>query len=99
MIAAPERSAARLILGRFGEEALHDRVSDIAGAGWSDCSRAMGGIRMIAEIIRFITRPKHDRQQTDFPAIAFRSTVAENSATDHADVVQRHRVQPDWYEK
>ncbi len=54
---------------------------------------------MIAEIIRFIPRPKHDRQQTDFPAIAFRSTVAENSATDHADVVQCDRVQPDWYEK
>jgi hypothetical protein len=52
----------------------------------------MGGIHMIAEIIRFIPRPKHDRQQTDFPAIAFRSTVAENSA-------KCDRVQPDWYEK
>ena len=54
---------------------------------------------MTAEIIRFIPRPKHDRQQTDFPAIAFRSPVADSSATEHADVAQRDRVQPDWYEK
>jgi hypothetical protein len=59
----------------------------------------MGGIRMTAEIIRFIPRPKHDRQQTDFPAIAFRSPVADSPATEHADVAQRDRVQPDWYEK
>jgi hypothetical protein len=56
-------------------------------------------MRMTAEIIRFIQRPKHDRQQMDFPAIAFRSPVADSSATDHADVVQRDPVQPDWYEK
>ena len=54
---------------------------------------------MTAEIIRFIQRPKHDRQQSDFPAIAFRLPVADSSATDLADIVQRDPVQPDWYEK
>jgi hypothetical protein len=59
----------------------------------------MGGIGMTAEIIRFIPRPKHDREQTDFPAIAFRAPVPTGSAADHADIEQRARVQPNWYEK
>jgi hypothetical protein len=54
---------------------------------------------MTAEIIRFIPRPKHDREQTDFPTIAFRAPVPDGSAADHADIEQRARVQPDWYEK
>jgi hypothetical protein len=59
----------------------------------------MGSIRMTAEIIHVIPRPKRDREQTDFPAIAFRSPVADSSATEHADLVPRDCVQPDWYEK
>ena len=55
---------------------------------------------MTAEIIRFHSAPETRRSPTDdFPAIAFRSPVADSSATDHADVVQHDRVQPDWYEK
>jgi len=59
----------------------------------------MGGIRMSAEIIQFIRRPKHDREQTDFPTIVFRSTVRENLTADHADTAPCEYVQPDWYEK
>jgi hypothetical protein len=54
---------------------------------------------MTAEIIRFIPRPKHDREQTDFPAITLRAPVPEGSAADHADIAQRERMLPDWYEK
>lgn len=54
---------------------------------------------MSADIIQFIGRPKHDREQTDFPTIVFRSTVPDNFATDHADTAPCEYVQPDWYEK
>jgi hypothetical protein len=47
----------------------------------------MGGIRMSAEIIQFIRRPKHDREQTDFPTIVFRSTAPRDLAMDHADTI------------
>ena len=54
---------------------------------------------MTAEIIHFIPRPKRDREQTDFPAIAFRAPVPDGSAADHADIAQRKRMLPDWYKK
>ena len=46
---------------------------------------------MSAEIIHFIRRPKHDREQTDFPTIAFRSALPEDPATDR---VERASPQP-----
>jgi hypothetical protein len=30
-----------------------------------------------ADIIQFLSRPRHDSEQTDFPVIAFRSAVPE----------------------
>ena len=54
---------------------------------------------MSAEIIQFIPRPKHDREQTDFPTIAFRSAAPAPQVTDHADAAPCEYVQPDWYEK
>ena len=54
---------------------------------------------MTAEIIRFIPRLTHDREQTDFPSIAFRAPVPGGPAEDQADIAQRERVLPDWYEK
>jgi hypothetical protein len=54
---------------------------------------------MSAEIIRFIPRPKHGREQTDFPAIVFRSAVPKDPAADHADTAPCEYVRPDWYEK
>ena len=54
---------------------------------------------MSAEIIQFIPRPKHDRGQTDFPTIAFRSAVPDSPANDYADTAPCEYVQPDWYEK
>jgi hypothetical protein len=54
---------------------------------------------MSAEIIRFIPRPKHDREQTDFPTIAFRSVVPDDQVDDPADTAPCEYVQPDWYEK
>ncbi|MGB8400512.1 hypothetical protein [Bradyrhizobium sp.] len=54
---------------------------------------------MSAEIIRFIPPPKHHREQTDFPTIAFRSVVPDDRVTDHADTASCEYVQPDWAEK
>jgi hypothetical protein len=39
---------------------------------------------MSAEIIQFIRRPHRDREQTDFPTIAFRSVLC------HADLTMHH---------
>jgi hypothetical protein len=49
---------------------------------------------MSAEIIQFIPRPRHDRQRTDFPTIAFRSVVHE-LATDRAERAPREYCEPD----
>jgi hypothetical protein len=59
----------------------------------------MGDIRMSAEIIQFIPRPRHNREQTDFPSIAFRSTVPDETGTEHVDTAPSEYVQPDWREK
>jgi len=41
---------------------------------------------MSAEIIQFTRRPRHIRQQTDFPTIAFRSVLQScNLTMDHID--------------
>jgi hypothetical protein len=41
---------------------------------------------MSAEVIQFIRRPHHDREQTDFPTIAFRSVLQPGDlAVDHVD--------------
>jgi hypothetical protein len=38
------------------------------------------------EIIQFIRGPKHDREQSDFPTIVFRSAARPNDlAMDHVD--------------
>jgi hypothetical protein len=59
----------------------------------------MGGIFMSAEIIRFIPRPKHGREQTDFPTIAFRLPVwPDDPAVDHADTAPCEYVAPDTRE-
>jgi hypothetical protein len=54
---------------------------------------------MSAEIIQFMPRPKHGREQTDFPTIVFRSAVPDDLAVDHADTAPSEYVQSDWYEK
>ena len=54
---------------------------------------------MSAEIIQFIPPPKHHREQTDFPTIAFRPAVPDGRVADHADTARREYVQPDWAEK
>jgi len=54
---------------------------------------------MSAEIIQFIPRPKHNREQTDFPTIAFRSALADEAGMDHVDAAPCEHVQPDWREK
>jgi hypothetical protein len=41
---------------------------------------------MSAKIIQFIPRPNHNRDQTDFPEIAFRSAARpDDLAMDHVD--------------
>jgi hypothetical protein len=54
----------------------------------------MGGTLMSAEIIQFIPRPKHDREQTDFPTIAFRSVV-HDLVTDRAEPPPCKCFEPD----
>jgi hypothetical protein len=54
------------------------------------------GFFMSAEIIRFIPRPKHDREQTDFPTIAFRLPVRPDDLTiDRVDTAPCEYVAPD----
>jgi hypothetical protein len=54
---------------------------------------------MSAEITRFIPRPKHGREQTDFPTIAFRHPVRpEDPAVDRADTAPCEYVVPDTRE-
>jgi hypothetical protein len=51
---------------------------------------------MSAEIIQFIPRPKHDREQTGFPTIAFRSTrPPDDLVMDHADTAPCEYVRPE----
>jgi hypothetical protein len=67
-------------------KAKHGRVFDIARARGPDRDRGVGGIFMSAEIIQFIPRPNHNRDQTDFPTIAFRSAARPDDLTmDHVD--------------
>ena len=53
---------------------------------------------MIAEIVQFIPRPRHDSAQTDFPTITFRSAVADPDM-DHADTAPSEYLPSDWQEK
>ena len=51
---------------------------------------------MSAEIIQFIARPNHHREQTDFPTIAFRSATGPDDLTmDHVDTAACEVVWPD----
>jgi hypothetical protein len=51
---------------------------------------------MSAEISRFVPRPKHGREPTDFPTIAFRTSVRpDDPALDHADTAPCEYVVPD----
>lgn len=53
---------------------------------------------MSAEVIQFIPRPRQDRGQTDFPTIAFRTTVPDPDI-DHADTSPSEYLPSDWEEK
>jgi hypothetical protein len=51
---------------------------------------------MSAEIIQFIPRPNHHREQTDFPTIAFRSVAPRDDLTmDHVDTSPCEYVWPE----
>jgi len=61
-----------------------------------DRDRDIGANFVSAEIIRFIPRPKHGREPTDFPTIAFRTSVRpDDPALDHADTAPCEYVAPD----
>jgi hypothetical protein len=49
---------------------------------------------MSADVIQFIPRPRTDCEQTDFPTIAFRSTVHDLSR-DHVDTAPSEYVEPE----
>jgi hypothetical protein len=49
---------------------------------------------MSADIIQFISRPRNDHEQTDFPTIAFRSVV-HDLATDQVDTAPSEYVEPE----
>jgi hypothetical protein len=70
----------------LARRAMHDCVSGIARARGPVRARHLGAIVVSADIIRFIPRPKSHREPTDFPTIAFRSTVrSDELARDHDD--------------
>ena len=54
---------------------------------------------MSAEIIQFIPRPKHEREQTVFPTIVFRSAAPDDRPMDHADTAPCEYVAPARAEK
>jgi hypothetical protein len=56
----------------FKREA-NDRLPDIARACRIDRHRDLGELFVSAEIVQLMPRPGHDSEQTDFPAIAFRT--------------------------
>ena len=50
---------------------------------------------MSAEIIQFIRGPKRDREQSDFPTIAFRSAPRpDDLVMDHADAAPSEDARP-----
>ncbi|MBN8989039.1 MAG: hypothetical protein J0H42_12385 [Rhizobiales bacterium] len=49
---------------------------------------------MSADVIQFIPRPRNDQEQTDFPAIAFRSAVPDLSR-EHVDTAACEHVEPE----
>lgn len=53
---------------------------------------------MSAEVIQFIPRPRRDREQTDFPMIAFRLMLPDSEA-EHVDTAPREYLPSDWQEK
>lgn len=53
---------------------------------------------MSAEIIQFIPRPCRDREQTDFPTIAFRSAMPDPDM-DHNETAPSECLPSDWQEK
>jgi hypothetical protein len=56
----------------------------------------VGGIFVSAEIIQFIRGPRPDRQQSDFPTIAFRSVARRDDLVmDHADTAPSEYVRPE----
>jgi hypothetical protein len=62
------------------KRAANDCVPDIACACRTDCHRDLGRMFVSAEIIQRLRSPGHDGQRTDFPAIAFRTTVPDPAA-------------------
>jgi len=56
----------------------------------------VGEILLSAEIIQFIRGPKHNREQSDFPTIAFRSAARPDDLTmDHVDTAPSEYVRPE----
>ncbi|WP_407151375.1 hypothetical protein [Bradyrhizobium sp. ORS 86] len=53
---------------------------------------------MSAKIIQFIPRPRREREQTDFPTIAFCS-MALDLDKDRADRLPSEYLPSDWQEK
>lgn len=53
---------------------------------------------MSAEIIPFIPRPRHARERTDFPTIAFRSALPDPDTSD-VDTAPSEYLPSDWEEK
>src|ERR1035437_4673011 len=75
----------------------HDRVSDstlIGGPG-----RDVGGTFVSAEIIRFIPRPDHHREQTELPTVVSRSAARPDDLTmDHVDTSPCEYGGPDEFD-
>ena len=76
---APEMIALRSCRTfHFKREAkANDRLPDIACACRIDRRRGLGGLFVSAEIIQLMPSPGCRSEQTDFPAIAFRTALPD----------------------
>ena len=73
----------------YFKRGANDCLPDIARACRIDCRRGLGGLFVSAEIIQLMPSPGRDSEQTDFPAIAFRSAVP--------DIARDQRARPDHF--
>ena len=81
---APEMISLAIMPHIYFKREANDRLPDIARACRIDCYRDLGGLFVSAEIIQLMPSPGHGGEQTDFPAIAFRTVVPAIAADQRA---------------
>jgi hypothetical protein len=83
---APEMISLAIMPHIYFKREADDRLLDIARARRIDRHRDLGGVFVSAEVVQLMPSPGHGSEQTDFPAIAFRTAVP--------DIARDQRVRP-----